>query len=70
MPRGHDGRQLVGDIELGIVSNTCGGGVLARENGPGVNCLALGVHERQSLVESLGRGEPLERRAGGRGGKE
>lgn len=49
----------MGDVQLGIVSNTCGGGVLARENRPSVDGLALGVDEGEGFVEGLRRGKPL-----------
>lgn len=68
MSRGHDGGQLAGDVDQGLVTNTRRGGVLAREHRPRVNRLALCVDEGVEFVEGLRRGEPLEgggRRGGG-----
>lgn len=60
MLRGHHRRQLPRDVQLRGVFGSRGGRVLARENRPGVNGLALGVNKRVSLVKRLRRRKPLE----------
>lgn len=67
--RRHDGGEGTGEIEASGEGDTCGRGVLARENGAGMDGLALGVDERVSLGSGLGGGEPL-KRGGGRGSRE
>lgn len=64
MAGGHDGGELAGEVETGGVADACGGGVLAGEDGAGVDGLALGVDEREVFVEGLRRREPLQ--GGGR----
>lgn len=65
---GHDGGERRRDVQNGVVSDPRGGGVLAREDGSGVDGLALSVDVRVSLREGLGRGEPLESGCGRRSG--
>lgn len=66
----HDSRKLTGNIKYSSIRDTCSGSILAREDGASVNRLTLRVDIRIALVESLGRGEPLESRGSGRGGEE
>lgn len=68
MARSHDGGEVGGDVEESGVADPDGGGVLAGEDGAGVDGLALGVDERVRLGEGLGREEPLECGGGGGGG--
>lgn len=67
MLRGHDSRELTGNVERRLVTNTRARRVLAGEDGARVDSLALSVNKRMDLVESLGRREPLKSRRGGRG---
>ena len=66
---GHYSGEFGGDVEESGVLDTSRGGVLAREDGAGVDGLALGVDERRELSGGLVRGKPLES-GGGRGSGE
>lgn len=68
MAGGHHRRELARDVDPRGVTDPRGGGVLAREDGAGVDRLALGEDEREGLVERLRRVQPLQsrRRGGGR----
>lgn len=68
MAGGHHRGELARDVDPGGVADPRGGGVLAGEDGAGVDGLALGEHEREGLVERLGRAQPLEGGGGGGGG--
>lgn len=63
---GHNGGERARDVQNGVVADPRGGCVLARENGSGVDGLALGVDVGMRFGEGLRRGEPLES-GGGRG---
>lgn len=68
MAGGHHGGELARDVHPGGVADPRGGGVLAGEDGAGVDRLALRVDEREGLVERLRRVQPLQgggRRGGG-----
>lgn len=53
---GHDGGERVRKVEACGEDEACGGGVLAGEEGTGVDGLALGVDKRVSFGGGLGRG--------------
>lgn len=63
---GHDGGERARDVHNDVVTDPRGGSVLAREDGSGVDRLALSVDVRMSFREGLERGKPLES-GGGRG---
>lgn len=66
---GHDGGEGLGEVEEGGEADAGGGGVVAGEDGAGVDGLALGEDEGVGSGGGEGRGEPLEGGGGGGGGE-
>lgn len=63
----HNGGERGGNVHNDVVADTTSGGVLAGEDGSGVDGLALCVDVRVGFGEGLRRGEPLESGGGGGG---
>lgn len=56
----------MGDVQFRGISDPGSRCILAGENGPGVNGLALGIDKGKGLVKRLWRGKPLKSRGGRR----